>query len=84
MVPLAPLTPILIKLGSPGLRRLMVRMTPWPLLQRLRQIVDIMADAVLDIFQSKKLELDDTEKEHGGARDIMGILCMSRSHISMS
>lgn len=83
MVPLAPLTPILVKLGSPGLRRWIVRMTPWPLLQRLRQIVDIMADAVLEIFQSKKRELDDAEKDDDVARDIMGILCVSRSQLFM-
>ena len=74
MVPLAPLTPILVKLGPPGLRRLMIKMTPWPLLQKLRQIVDIMADSVLEIYQTKKRDMDAANKVHEGDKDIIGIL----------
>ncbi|KAF7968861.1 hypothetical protein HWV62_29182 [Athelia sp. TMB] len=79
MVPLAPLTPILVKLGPPGLRRFMIRMTPWPLLQKLRQIVDIMADGVLEIYQTKKRDMDATNKVHEGDKDIIGILMNANS-----
>jgi hypothetical protein len=74
MVPAAPLTPYFVKLGPPGFRRFLVRMIPWPLLQKLRGIVDIMADGVLEIFQAKKRELADNTSDHEGGKDIMGIL----------
>ena len=81
MTPGAPFLPYLVKLGSPGLRRFLVRMTPWPLLQRLRQAVDIMAYNMLEIFQAQKGELNNSATDYEKGKDIMGILCMSESEL---
>ena len=67
-----------LELGPAKLRRFLVRMVPWPKLQRLRKMVDIMDKTTLDVYNAKKTALqDDSISQHvGKGRDIMTILCM--------
>jgi hypothetical protein len=74
MAPVAAFTPYFKYMGPAPLRRLLVRMTPWPLLQRLRRIVDTMADAMAEVYTKKMQERHSQGHEHEKQDDIMSTL----------
>ena len=74
LVPAAPFLPLLVRLGSARLRRRIVQMMPFALIQKLRYIVDIMASQMEQIFQEKKQSLSQSEPDQTEQHDIMAIL----------
>ena len=78
------LLPYIDNIGSPALRRFLVKLVPYRRVQKLREIIDIMEKASVEIFQSKKaaLQLGDEAllKQVGRGKDIMSILCVYPSY----
>ncbi|KAG5650576.1 hypothetical protein H0H81_011763 [Sphagnurus paluster] len=70
--------PTLVKYTSPGFRRLLVDTVPWARIRRLRDIVDVMDETSVRIFEDKKekLRMGDEElaNQVSRAKDIMSIL----------
>ena len=68
----------LVKIGTPKFRRLVLNLLPWKNLHDMRDIVDVLTNTSIEIFEEKKkaLEKEDTtvtqQIEEGS--DIMGIL----------
>lgn len=73
------LSHLAIKVGSPAFRRFVLKLLPFPDLQKLREIVDLMDKTSVDIFQSKKAAIEKGEEavlaQIGRGKDIMSILC---------
>ena len=78
------LLPHMDDIGSPGLRRFLVKFVPSSRVQKLRKMIDIMEKTSVQIFQSKKaaLQLGDEAllKQVGRGKDIMSILCVYLSY----
>ena len=76
--------PYIDNIGSPALRRFLVKLVPYSRVQKLREIVDTMEKASVEIFQSKKaaLQLGDKAllKQVGSGKDVMSILCVYPSY----
>ncbi|OBZ73188.1 hypothetical protein A0H81_06898 [Grifola frondosa] len=72
------LLPVLDKIGSPKLLRRLLEVTPYPRLQRVREIVDVMDCKSQEIFQEKKLALERGDEalmqQVGEGKDIMSRL----------
>jgi hypothetical protein len=72
------LLPTLIKFGPPKFLRFLVDIVPWGSLQKLRDMIDIMHDTSVEIFEAKKKALQEGDeavlKQAGGGKDIMSIL----------
>ena len=71
--------PLLVKLGPPGLRRFLLDMAPSVLLQKVKGIVDVMAQTSTDIFREKLAALEQGDeavmRQVGEGKDVMSILC---------
>ena len=78
------LLPYIDNIGSPALRRFLVKLVPYGRVQKLREIIDIMEKASVEILQSKKaaLQLGDEAllKQVGRGKDIISILCVYPSY----
>jgi len=62
-------------IGSPGLRRFLVKLLPFRDVQKLREIADIMDRTSVDIFETRKAALQqDGEVALKRGKDIMAIL----------
>ena len=74
------LLPTLIKLGPPKFRRFIVDLMPFKNVRKLRDLVDIMHNTSVEIFESKKralLEGDEAVRNQiGRGKDIISILSM--------
>ncbi|KAJ6561524.1 cytochrome P450 [Mycena vulgaris] len=84
LLPAAPFVPVLAQLGSARLRRRIVKMMPFPLIQKLRYIVDIMASQMEQIFHQKKDILAQAEPDETEHHDIMAILLKANKNSSAS
>ncbi|KAF5328481.1 hypothetical protein D9611_014532 [Ephemerocybe angulata] len=66
------------ELGSPKFRRAVIDAVPWKKLHELRDLVDIMDGTAVEIFESSKRALNDSEsdlsKRIGGGKDVMSAL----------
>jgi hypothetical protein len=78
------LLPTLINFGPPKFRRFLVDIVPWRSLQKLRDIIDVMHDTSVEIFEAKKKALREGDeavsKQFGGGKDILSILS-KRGHL---
>ncbi|KAJ6561566.1 cytochrome P450 monooxygenase [Mycena vulgaris] len=84
LVPAAPFLPLLVRLGSARLRRRIIEMMPFSLIQKLRYIVDIMASQMEQIFHQKKDILAQAEPDETEHHDIMAILLKANKNSSAS
>lgn len=70
--------PYISRLGPPSFRRFILKLIPSPDIQKAREIVDIMDNTSIKIFQSKKdawAKGDEAVLEQiGRGKDIMSIL----------
>lgn len=70
--------PYLINVGTPNLRRFIVRIFPWKALKEICGIVDIMDEASMKVFEEKKRALSEGDDavlhQVGEGKDIMSIL----------
>ncbi|KAJ7235107.1 cytochrome P450 [Mycena haematopus] len=75
-----------LELGPAKLCRLLVRMVPWPKLQRLCKMVDIMDETTLEVYNAKKIALQDDSifQYVGKGRDIMTILLRANMKASLA
>ncbi|CAA7267174.1 unnamed protein product [Cyclocybe aegerita] len=80
------LLPILIKIGTPKLRRFFVNLAPWKDLRDLRDLVDVLHKTTADIIETKKAALAEGDKavarQIGQGKDILSILL--RANMSAS
>ena len=69
-----------MKLGPPGFRRFLLNLVPNKSLKRARDIVDVMHRTSVEIFQAKKLALQQGDEaalqQVGRGVDLMSLLCM--------
>jgi hypothetical protein len=70
--------PFFVKLGPPGFRRFLLDITPSELLQKVKGIVDVMAQTSTDIFREKLSALQQGDeavmRQVGEGKDVMSIL----------
>lgn len=73
------------KIGTPRFRRFVVDLLPWPTLHDLRDIIDTMHHASVEIIESKKQALKEGDgafgKQLGQGKDIIGILSTSLEYL---
>lgn len=73
------LLPYLVKLGPVSFRRKLWEWAPFPNLQKMREIVDIMHEQSTEIFNAKKVAVEKGEEamsqEVGMGKDITSTLC---------
>jgi hypothetical protein len=67
-----------LKIGTPKFRRFILNLLPWKNLHEMRDIIDVLSDTAIEIFEEKKKALEQgdevvTEQIDQG-NDIMGIL----------
>ena len=69
----------LSKIGSPKFRRSVVELIPWKAVQDFIEVVDMIYNTSVKIFESKKQALaggdDALERQIAQGKDIMSILC---------
>ncbi|KIK37049.1 hypothetical protein CY34DRAFT_93378 [Suillus luteus UH-Slu-Lm8-n1] len=70
--------PFLINVGTPNIRRFIVRIFPWKALKEICGIVDVMDEASMKVFEEKKRALSEGDDavlhQVGEGKDIMSIL----------
>ncbi|TFK27104.1 cytochrome P450 [Coprinopsis marcescibilis] len=70
--------PRVADIGSPRFRRLVVDLLPWKRLHDLRDMVDVMHNTSVEIYESKKRALEmgdqDLADQVGNGKDVMSIL----------
>lgn len=70
--------PFLVKLGPPKFRAFVVKMVPSKRVQRVREMVEIMAQTSNEVFEAKKRALqaggNALADQIGHGKDIMSIL----------
>ena len=72
------LVPPLSKIGTPKFRRSVVELIPWKAVQDFIEVVDVIYNSSVEIFESKKKALaggDDASRQMAQGKDIMSILC---------
>lgn len=73
-----------LKIGTPKFRRFVVDLLPWKNLHDVRDIVDVMYNTSVEIFESKKKALADGDealaRQIGRGKDIMSILMRANMH----
>ena len=83
------LLPHIVKIGSPQFRRRLLEWTPYPRLQRVREIVDTLDKTAREILHSKRVALEQGDEElakmTGEGKDIMSVLreCVLLRHSYM-
>lgn len=64
-------TPYLKYFGTKGLRRWLVHALPWPALNEMGKVVDVIHNTAISTYEEKKtIGLDDTSH-----KDVMSVLC---------
>ncbi|KAF6751307.1 cytochrome P450 [Ephemerocybe angulata] len=79
------LWPHIFNVGSSGFQRWVVDTLPWKALHEVRDMVDIMHNTSVDIFESTKRALakgEDPSARIGGGKDIMSILVKANMNAS--
>lgn len=70
--------PYAVRLGPPGFRRFMLKLIPSADVKRARELSDIMYNTSVNIYQSKKAELEKGDEvaveQVGRGKDAMSIL----------
>ncbi|TFK48185.1 cytochrome P450 [Heliocybe sulcata] len=59
------LAPLMVKIGTPGFRRFVVEHAPFTVVQRMKEIADIMEQTSVDVYHSRLAALE----KDGGADD---------------
>ena len=76
------LLPICVKIGTPKFRRFILDILPWKTLHKLRDMVDVLHNTSVEIFEAKKKALDKGDEaftQHiAKGKDIMSILSAYR------
>jgi hypothetical protein len=71
----------LVKLGPPSFRRFLVDLLPFESVRRLRDIVDIIHNTSVNIFEAKRRALMEGDegvvKQIGRGKDIISVLSMA-------
>ncbi|KAF7369299.1 Cytochrome P450 [Mycena venus] len=81
LMPAAPFLPLLVRLGPARLRRRVVEMIPFRLIQKLKNIVDILAAQMEVIFREKQSLLKGGQSDK---HDIMAVLLKANQNSSKS
>ncbi|KAF9459159.1 cytochrome P450 [Collybia nuda] len=81
------LLPALVKIGTPRFRKYIVdHVLPWQVLQKLRNIVDVMHNTSTEILEAKKKALEEGDeavfKQVGRGKDILSILIKANMNAS--
>ena len=67
-----------LKIGTPKFRRFVLSLLPWKNLHEMRDIVDVLTNTSVEIFEEKKKALEKGDaivtQQIEEANDIMGIL----------
>ena len=70
--------PTCLKIGTPKFRRFVMDILPWKTLHEIRDIVDVLHNTSVDIFETKKKALEAGDEavteQVGRCKDIMSIL----------
>ena len=73
------LLPFIVKIGSPQFRRRILEWTPYPRLQRVREIVDTLEYTAKEILAAKRVALERGDEElakmTAEGKDVMSVLC---------
>ncbi|KAF8071756.1 cytochrome P450 [Lyophyllum atratum] len=73
----------LVKIGTPKFRRFIVDMMPfWKSIRQLRDIIDVIHNTSVEIFEEKKKALENGVTSVGGGRDIMSIMMKANMEAS--
>ena len=68
-----------MKFGTPKFRRFIMDILPWKNLHEIRDIVDVLHNTSVEIFEAKKKALEEGDEavaqQIGRGQDIMSILC---------
>lgn len=79
--------PYVTKIGTPDFRRKLLKLIPIGIIQKAREIVDILHGNSVHVLEAKKEALKQGDEavveQIGKGKDIMSILCMS-SYIGLS
>ncbi|KAF5313993.1 hypothetical protein D9611_006969 [Ephemerocybe angulata] len=73
------------KIGTPRFRRWVVDTVPWKAVHEVRDMIDVMHNTSVDIFEATKLSLargEDPSERIGGGKDIMSILIKANMNAS--
>ena len=69
---------ISLKIGTPKFRRRIMDLLPWKSLHEIRDIVDVLHNTTIEIFEAKKKALEEGDdavaQQIGQGKDIMSIL----------
>ncbi|KAJ3515941.1 hypothetical protein NLJ89_g1438 [Agrocybe chaxingu] len=72
------LSSAIVKLGPPRFRRFLVDIIPWKTMHRLRDVVDVLHNTSVEIFESKKRAIEDGDEavkaQLSQGKDILSIL----------
>ncbi|KAG2130367.1 cytochrome P450 [Suillus clintonianus] len=70
--------PLLINVGTPNLRRFVVKIFPWKAVKEISDIVDVMHKTSMEVFEEKKRAISEGDDavlhQVGEGKDIMSIL----------
>ncbi|KAJ3527395.1 hypothetical protein NMY22_g9807 [Coprinellus aureogranulatus] len=78
--------PYVSKLGTPRIQRAVVNALPWKRLHYLRDMVDVMHETSVDIFEKAKKRLDENKGDSEGgskSKDIMSALIKANRNASV-
>ncbi|KAJ3550671.1 hypothetical protein NMY22_g306 [Coprinellus aureogranulatus] len=78
--------PYVFKLGTPRIQRAVVNALPWKRLHYLRDMVDVMHETSIDIFEKAKQRLDEEKGDSEGrakSKDIMSALIKANRNASV-
>ena len=67
-----------LKIGTPKFRRFIMDLLPWKSLHEIRDIVDVLHNTTVEIFEAKKKALEEGDEavtqQIGQGKDFMSIL----------
>ena len=67
-----------LRIGTPKFRRIIMDILPWKTLHEIRDIVDILHNTTVEIFEAKKKALEEGDeavtRQIGKGKDFMSIL----------
>ena len=77
--------PLFLSVTTPNFRKFLAGITPWPMFQRLRTMVDVMDETSCEVLESKRAAIRRGDaavmEQVGRGKDIMSILRTSTTHI---
>ncbi|KAJ7719368.1 cytochrome P450 [Mycena olivaceomarginata] len=74
-----PLLPLIVKLFPPAFLRAMINFVPWPALQKLRDIVDLIDAKATELVQDRKMAIRSGKLDLNDVDDIMSLLAKSNA-----